>query len=201
MIRTEDGVTLAGTWYEPAARPAPAVVLVHMLLRSRRDWDLVAARLAQEGIGALAIDLRGQGDSLGSAQDYSAMVADVRAARRFLLSRAAVSQGRVGLGGASLGASLVLLAAADDPTVSSVAMLSPALDYRGVRIEAAARKYGTRQLLLVAGDDDPYALRSARELQGAASATRQLLVLSHAGHGTMMLLREPGLTAALVDWF
>jgi hypothetical protein len=55
--------------------------------------------------------------------------------------------------------------------------------------------------LLVAGDDDPYAARSARELQKGAGTNRELLILSHAGHGTEMLRHDPGLVYALVDWF
>jgi sulfane dehydrogenase subunit SoxC len=67
-IRTDDGASLAGTWYEPGVRQAPAVILVHMLHRTRHDWDPVATRLASEGIGALAIDLRGHGESSGGAE-------------------------------------------------------------------------------------------------------------------------------------
>src|SRR5262245_61072800 len=66
-IRTEDGVTLAASWYESSSRPGPAVILVHMLNRSRKEWDAFAQRLASEGIGALAFDLRGHGESTGGA--------------------------------------------------------------------------------------------------------------------------------------
>jgi alpha-beta hydrolase superfamily lysophospholipase len=200
-LRTDDGVTLAATWYEPSTRPAPAVVLVHMLHRSRRDWEYAASRLASEGIGALTIDLRGHGESGGTAQDYPPMVQDLRAARRFLSGRSDVIPGRIGVAGASLGANLAALMAADDSAVASVALLSPSTDYRGLRIEAAVRKYGARPLLLVASDDDPYASRSARELQKAGTGTREIVVLSGAGHGTNMLSRAPDLTRLLVDWF
>ncbi len=201
-LRTEDGITLAATWYEPSSRGGPAVVLVHMLHRSRRDWDGFASRLASEGIGALAIDLRGHGESQGSAavEDLSRMALDVRAARRFLGSRPDI-HGPVGLAGASLGANLVTLEASTDATIASVALLSPSLEYRGLRIEAALRKYGDRPALLVAGDDDPYAARSVRELQKAGGGTRETLLLSRAGHGTTMLSRDPELTRRLVDWF
>ncbi len=138
-FRTDDGVVLSATWYEPASR-GPAVILLHMLHRSRRDFDALAARLAGEGIGALALDLRGHGDSQGSiGPDFAPMVADVRAARRFLTARSDVN-GRIGLLGASLGANLAALEAADDPGVASLALLSPSLDYRGLRIETAMRK-------------------------------------------------------------
>ncbi len=205
-IRTEDGVSLAATWYEPNARAAPAVILVHMLHRSRHDWEAVATRLASDGIGALTIDLRGHGESSGSLQgaetpDYTALVRDVAAARRYLSSRTDVLQSRVGVAGASLGANLAVLEAAANPAIASIALLSPSLDYRGVRIEAAMKKYGARPALLIASDDDPYAVRSGKDLQKAGGGTREVHVLHRAGHGTVMFGHDPDLTRTLVDWF
>jgi alpha-beta hydrolase superfamily lysophospholipase len=201
-FRTEDGVTLAATWYEPSSRPAPAVILVHMLQKSRRDWDQLATRLAGDDIGALAFDLRGHGESQGAgAADYAGMIQDVRAARRFLTTRSDVIPSRVAIAGASIGASLAALAAADDPSIAGLVLLSPTLEYRGLRIEPAIKKYGARPLLMVASDDDGYAARSVRELQKASGGTRETLLLSRAGHGTAMLSADPDLMRRLVEWF
>jgi alpha-beta hydrolase superfamily lysophospholipase len=200
-FRSDDGVALAATWYEPSSRPAPAVILVHMLQKSRRDWDQVAAQMASEGIGALAVDLRGHGESQGSAQDYAGMVQDIRAARRFLATRTEVTPLRFGIAGASIGATLAAQAAADDPSIASLALLSPSIDYRGLRIDAALKKYGARPALLVASDNDGYAVRSARDLQKNAAGLRENVVLSHAGHGTAMFATDPDLARRLVEWF
>ena len=202
-FRSDDGVTITATWYEPAVRPAPAVILVHMLNRSRRDWDAFASRLAFSGTGALAIDLRGHGESApprtdGASPDYSVMVRDILGARRYLASRSDVIPSRIGVVGASLGANLAALAGADG-SFASVVLLSPSLDYRGLRIEAAARKYAKRPLLLVASDDDAYARRSALELQ-KAHGSAELLMLNAAGHGTRMFDRAPDLPQALIDF-
>jgi dipeptidyl aminopeptidase/acylaminoacyl peptidase len=129
------------------------------------------------------------------------MVLDVKAARRFLAQRGDVVQSRVGIAGSSIGANLAALEASNDATVHSLALLSPSLDYRGLRIEAAVRRIGDRPVLLVASDDDPYALRSARELRKAGGGLRELLVLSQAGHGAAMLSRDADLVRTLVDWF
>jgi pimeloyl-ACP methyl ester carboxylesterase len=199
-FRTDDGVTLAGTWYEPSTRPAPAVVLVHMLQKSRRDWEPLATRLSNEGIGALAFDLRGHGESPGSAQDYAGMVQDVRAARRFVATRPDATPSRTAIVGASIGASLAALAAADDPAVTSLILLSATTDYRGLRIEPALRKYGARPLLLVASDDDGYAMRSIREIQKTGGGVRETIILSRAGNGTAMLASDEDLSRRLVEW-
>jgi dienelactone hydrolase len=202
-FRTDDGVTIAATWSEPANRPAPAVILVHMLQRNRRDWNDLASRLAAAGIGALAIDLRGHGESSSgeAAPNYSVMVGDLQAARRFLATRGDVLPGRIGIAGASIGANLAALEAAGDNSIASLALLSPSLDYRGLRIEAAIKQYGKRPVLLVASDDDPYARRSALDLQKAGGGPRELLMVSAAGHGTHMLGRSWELPQALIDWF
>jgi alpha-beta hydrolase superfamily lysophospholipase len=199
-LRTDDGVQLAATWYEPEARQGPAVILVHMLLKSRRDWDVFASRLSDAGIGVLTFDLRGHGDSQGTAQNHIAMLQDLKAAKRFLVGRNEVTQARIGIAGASLGATLAAMLAADDATIRSLALLSPSLDYRGLRIEPAMRKVGSRPVLLAASSEDAYALRSARELQKDAT-TRELQVLTSAGHGTTMLTKSPELLSTLVDWF
>lgn len=200
VLRTEDGLSIAATWYEPAYRPAPAVILVHMLSRSRREWDGFASRLASEGIGALSIDLRGHGDSSGDPGDLARMVNDVNAAKRHLSVRQDVIHSRIGIAGASLGATLAVLVAAEDPTIASLALLSPSLDYRGLRIEAPLRKYGKRPALLVAGEDDGYAMRTVKDLSKGAGV-REVLLLDGAGHGATMLSRAPELAGQLIAWF
>lgn len=205
-LRTEDGVVLAAWWYEPASRPAPAVILLHMLSRSHRDWEAVASRLATDGVAALAVDFRGHGDSGGQpgggpVPDYMPLRLDVKAAHRYLATRGDVQPLRVGLAGASLGANVAALHAAADAGITSLALLSPSLDYRGLRIEQALRQYGARPALLVASDDDPYAARTVRELEKSGGGLREPLILNRAGHGTLMLARDAELTRRLVDWF
>jgi dienelactone hydrolase len=207
-LTTEDGVTLAATLYEAAQRPAPAVIFLHMQTRSREDWQMVANRLADAGIHALTLDFRGHGDSGSRAvaqPDAGAgearLVLDVRAARAYLTGRPdLVRTGAIGAAGASIGANVAILAASTDPAIRSLALLSPGLDYRSLRVEAPFRQLGDRPVLLAAGTDDPYALRSMRTL-ASGGGRREALVLENAGHGTVMLGRDPKLAGALVDWF
>ena len=57
-----DGVSIAAELRLPSARPAPAVILVHMLTRTHEDWARTAERLSEAGLVAVAIDLRGTRD-------------------------------------------------------------------------------------------------------------------------------------------
>jgi len=206
VLRASDGVSLVGTFYPASRTPAPAVALVHMQTRSRTDWTELAERLVDAGITALTFDLRGHGASAsgsngpGAAADMGPSLLDVKAATAFLSTRADVAAGRVGLVGASVGANLALATAAAEPAIRGVVLLSAGIDYRGIRGDAAIRKYGKRPALIVASLDDPYATRSAREFAKLGEGAYQLRLLNGAGHGTVMLAREPDLYGTIVDW-
>jgi dienelactone hydrolase len=199
-FRAEDGRAINALVFESSSRPAPAVVLIPMLGRPKDDWNAVAQRLADANIVALAIDLPGQSDP-GDSKVLGRWSADVRAAVSYLTSRQDVRAGSIGVAGASLGANLAALAAADLQTVRSLALVSPSLDYRGVRIEAAMKQYGGRPAMLIASSHDPYAARTIRELAKDPPGTRETRFSEAAAHGTILLMRDPDLVRALVDWF
>jgi alpha-beta hydrolase superfamily lysophospholipase len=194
-----DGTTLAGMLYE-TGRQAPGVVLVHMLGRSKDEWAAVASDLQEAGVTTLAMDLRGNGSSSGSGGAFAPMTGDVRAAAEWLAARGNIRPGSVAIVGASLGATLAALAAVDAPSVRAVALISPALDYRGLRLDAAVmKKLGRRAVWLVASTEDPYALRTVRELAGTDGVREQRLSAVRA-HGTALFSADPDLTPALLDW-
>lgn len=201
-----DGVPISAVLHLPAKTPAPAVVLLNMLGRTHRDWDGAAARFVEVGIAVLAVDFRpvaiADPDSpapVGSP--YGSLVLDAEAARAYLATRPEINPTRIGMAGASLGANVAVLAAANDQMVRSLALLSVSLDYRGLKLEAALKQFASRPALLVASSEDAFALRSARQAVTMGDGPRELRVLAGAGHGSVMLDREPELATALVDWF
>lgn len=195
-----DGTMIAGSFFEPRSRPAVAVLLVHMLGRSKDDWAETAERLSDAGLHALAIDLRGHGQSGGSASSLDAMAADVRAGLEWLRGRVGVRPDRIAVVGASLGANLALTVASALPWVRAMALLSPSLDYRGVRIDAAMlAKYGARPAWLAASTADPYAWRTVRELTEGTEG-REVRTTTAPAHGTKLLATDPFLARELVDW-
>jgi len=199
-FRSPSGRTVTGLFTEAEVRPAPAVILVPMLGRPKDDWQAVAERLVLAGVHALAIDLPG----LELPADPQALLTwhqDIRAAVVFLAGLSDVRPGAVGMAGASLGANLVAVAAAADPGVRSIALVSPSLEYRGVRIEGAMHQYGARQALLAASVQDPYAARSVREMEKMGTGSREVRWSSVPAHGTALLSRDPELVLTLVEWF
>jgi dienelactone hydrolase len=185
---------LGGAYYEPSRRPAPGIVLLHMWKRLPTDWDAAALQLSEAGFAVLALDYR-SGDELG------AYALDVRAAKTFLRDRPEVAPGILGIAGASIGANLAVLDAAGDPGVTSIALLSPGLDYKGLRIEAPMKKFGPRPALLAGSTKDPYAARSIRLLTTIGPGLREVRLTDSVAHGTVLLSRDPELIPALVDWF
>lgn len=211
-FQSGDGTTLAGELFDaslgssPVARGAaedraPGVVLVHMLSRNKGDWHGLPDRIREAGMTALAFDLRGHGGSAGSAADFPAMVQDVRAAVQWLASRAGVRPDAIAVIGASLGASLALLAAAELPQIRAVGLLSPSLDYRGLRTDLALiKRIGARPLWLASSSEDPLALRTARDFAAESSGPREQHVSGAGGHGTQLLARDGDVARILVDW-
>ena len=200
-LSSTDGTSLLADIYEAPARPAPGIVLVHMLSRNRGDWDRFANGLQDAGFTALAIDLRGHGGSSGSAQRLPDMVQDVRAAVQWLSTRPGVRPGSIALVGASLGANLALLAAVDLPAVRALALLSPSLDYRGLRADTAlVKRIGARPIWMAAGTTDPLSLRTLKELATETSGPREQRIVEGPAHGTQLLAASPDINSALVDW-
>ena len=193
-FRAEDGATLRAAYYEPPQRPAPAIVLLHMLRRSHADWDAAASELSSAGFAVIALDYRGE-------EQIASYALDLRAAKAFLRERTDVIPGRIGIAGASIGANLAVLDAADDPGVASIALLSPGIDYRGLRSEAAMKKFGARPALLAGSTKDPYAARTIRHFATIGPGLREVRLTDAVAHGTVLLSRDPQLIPALVDWF
>ena len=199
-IRTDDGVTLAGVW-NPPAQAAPAVLLLHSYLRTHADWDAASC----SRLGVLELDLRGHGRSGGSGTDQFAIFPrDVKAALAWLKAQPDVLSGRIGIGGLSLGATLAVIGAAGEPSVRSLVLVSPAIEFRGLRCDAAMHTFAARSgaALVAAGALDPYGSRSARQLADIEPGLRDLHLLDGtAANGRALLQEQPDLVSAMVDWF
>ncbi len=203
-LAADDGTALHGT-YEQQEGTDKGVLFVHGKDRQSSDWKFLANRLNTSGFTSLAIDLRGHGTNVAEGQpkpelseeDYQAMLGDVQAGIAFLKEKGIA---QVVLVGADLGANLALLAASQDESIVNVVMLSPALKYKGVRADGAIRAYGTRPVLMVVSNDDPYSAKSGLLLEAEAQGTKHLEIYTAAGRGATMLNREPALEGLIQSW-
>ena len=204
-IHTDDGVTVAGVW-DAQGHAAPAVLLVHSYMRSHADWDVVAGRLHEAGFAVLAIDLRGHGASVGSipSDSLQPFTRDVKAAVDWLKRQPDVVSTHIGIAGLNLGTTLAIIEAGADSAVRSLALVSPASEFRGLHADQAMRSFAARSgaALLVAGALDPYASRSARQLAEITPGVRDLRIVENvSANGRALLADQPDLAGALVDWF
>lgn len=196
-LTTADGARLAATFYPVAADVPPGLVLVHMLGSSRAGWEPFAARAQQLGYACIAFDMRGHGQSAapqGAAQSYRnftyddwlGVLNDIDAAKQALLDKGAGPE-NIAIVGASIGANLALLYAARHPDIPAVVMVSPGLDYKGLRTEEAVAEYGKRPLLLMSSEGDSYSASSCTTLKRAAPGLCELREYPGAAHGTSLL--------------
>ncbi len=202
MIEAEDSLPLQATLFTPAGdQPAPAVLLLHMLGSSRAAWQAsgLPQALADTGYVVLALDMRGHGAS-GGTRDWSTIPGDLRLVLTYLAEHSAVASDRIAIVGASIGANLALATGAADEAVTTVILLSPGLDYRGVTTEDKLEAYGQRPLLIVASQEDSYAAQSSEALAEGALGQSELLMFDGAGHGTNMFDVQPDLVDTIVAW-
>jgi len=192
-----DGAQLAVAYYPPIVRPAPAVLLLHMLGRSKADWDSFACNLQKQGYAVMAMDLRGHGASTGPV-DWTKADDDTLAAWQVLSSRPEVDVTRTAIVGASIGSNLALIAGAAEPRVKAVVALSPGEDYMGLKPGDTIASFGVRPVLLVASADDVYSFDSIQKLAPKAIAAEKK-EFTNAGHGPAMFA-DPTLEPFLINW-
>ena len=210
----QDGVKIVGDYYPPIGEiqvmngASRGVILLHMMPSHRKSWVALAEKLRQTGLPVLAIDLRGHGESQGGPEGYKSFSdsehqnsrLDVIAAALFLRSKRV---DEFHLVGASIGANLALQYLAEHPNARSAILLSPGLDYRGVKTGEAIQKILTgRGVYLVASDDDQYSRDTVNELASRITLDEKhrLKILESGGHGTTIFENHPEFMDELVEW-
>lgn len=216
-FETKDGFRIAGSLWPAADPEAPVALLLHQFNRDRRSFPKLVPALREKGFTVLAIDQRGQGESLERKTDAGtervrihdvprdrvgtmvlAGTGDVAAALAFLRERGLATQPLV-LVGASYGCTVALLATREQD-VAAVVLLSPGSAYFGVEVLQAARDY-RGALFAIAAEDDPVreSPGDTRDLAKAHEGPEELLVYETGGHGTGLLDAHPELAQRIAE--
>ena len=198
---TDSGLEIAGKIYRPTESepPWPGVLLLHMIYAQRQDWADFAKYLAQNGLVALAIDLRGHGKT-GGEMDWVLARQDLNQVWRSFGEFPEVDPNQMAVIGASMGANMAVLLGADQPGVRALGLLSPGVNYYMVQTPKPLAEYGERPVLIIASQEDTYAARSAEELLKYARGEARLEMFDGIGHGTQMLINQPDLTSLILEW-
>lgn len=218
---TDDKVSIAGTYYSPGTSnkntSAPdAIILLHMLGRDRNDWNTFASTLSNSSNGyiVLSLDLRGHGQSINqngkvisfqsfTPDDFNKMVLDVEAAKQFLVTQRGINSNNIAIVGASIGANIALKYAVLDPSIKAVVLLSPGLDYKGVRTSEAITKF-KNPIYIAASGKDSIAGSDPQTLCNMINCGDKLKVYQDSNsHGTDMFLDSslnPPLGSLIISW-
>jgi len=114
-----DGLRLAA-WYVPSQNGA-VIIIQHGFKSNRGDVLKEAEVFARHGYGALLMDLRGHGDSEGDLITFGLLeMQDMEAGYQYLLTRPEVDPERIGIIGNSMGGSVVINYAAQNPQIKAV---------------------------------------------------------------------------------
>jgi hypothetical protein len=197
-VKATDGRAVPATWTPAgtaaAAAPAPAVLLVADDAHARADWAPVATRLAAGGIGVLAIELRPvPGDPADGA-------GDVLGALAWLRKQAAVDAAHITIAAGGDASLTALAAAASDPKVAALALVSPPLkrgDFDGAMVLVT---YGERPFLVAVGKGDKPAARAALVLDGNAQGPHKIHIARIAGRGGKLIAGDSEAFDAFVGW-
>jgi alpha-beta hydrolase superfamily lysophospholipase len=199
---TKDGWTISALYRPARKRGSTVLVLAHGVGSAKVEWAGFTQRLAAKGVGTLALDLRGHAGSKKGpkdAGDYTTFdatgewpraAADLDAAVEWLKAQG-VPDGKIALGGASIGANLASVEAAARPKTPFLLLLSAGPDYRGVKL----RKPETRTLAGASPPDQ----NADRTLKPLAAVPGVETFEAPAGHGVQMFA-DPATLDKVVDW-
>jgi dienelactone hydrolase len=210
-INTADGVKLKGTYFA-AAKPGPAVLLLHQCDGQRKLWDSLGVSLSDAGINALSVDYRGYGESGGTPHeqlppaDLGKMIAtvfpvDIDSALAFLMKQPGVSATHLGLAGASCGVTFGVQLAERHDNLKALALLAGRTDRAGRNF---IETHGSIPVFTAAAGDDKYAdfvliMRWLRALSSNPSS--RVAQYPTGGHGALMFTSHQELPDTIAAWF
>ena len=118
-FETTDGLRLRG-WFASTGMEPRATVLVFNGNAGDRSYRApFASAVTRVGLSVMLFDYRGYGGNPGAPSEKG-LVADARAARQYIASRAEVDQGRLVYFGESLGSAVAIALAVEQPPAALV---------------------------------------------------------------------------------
>ena len=213
ILKTNDGISIAYDFYS-VDNPQKWFILIHMMPETKESWKDFAQMAQTNGFASLAIDLRGHGQSEGgpdgynefSDADHQKSILDLQAAAAFLKEKN-VDPEKVVFVGASIGANLVLQFLSENSEYKKAILLSPGLDYRGIKTEPLVKnlKKGQSVWYLAAQDDDRSGGNAGDMVKKLYELTpgqviRLITIFKIGGHGTDLFNAVPELKNKILEW-
>lgn len=208
---TADGCKLEAFYLAPSSG-AYIFINAHGLGSDKNEWGPFQDKLKSAGYGYLSLDLRGHGKSricggkevkymFFSEADWNGASQDIETAAAWLKKRG-LSPSRLVFCGASIGANLALKAASEGALKPAAAiLLSPGLEYAGVKTESNFSAPREFRVLSLAARPDLYAWESVLRLNRAAmeKGLSAYSMEAAGGHGVNMF-KYPSVIPAIFAW-
>ncbi len=191
-ITAADGRAVKAEWSSPGP-DAPVVVLVADEGSSPEAWSAVAKALGEAKIATLAIGPRVSATGAESA-------ADVFAALAWAKKRTDADPTRLALAGAGNGAIAALTAAANEPDVDGLALVSASIDRKRLNDDDAMADYGKRPLFVAVSRHDKRPAKSALVLDANGKGRKKLFIAEGARSGAELLAKNFDAQAAFLLW-
>jgi dienelactone hydrolase len=187
-FRASDGRRVRGK-FTPAGRHAPAVVLLHEIRGGMDQFDGFLPVLHEAGFATLAYTSRAEISETDRLPDLAGAI-------RWLRAQPGVDRNRIGVVGASIGASTATVAIADSERrrLRAAVALSPP-DTPDVFSLQDDGRYRPHDVLFVSDRGEASAVENARP--GAVRS--RAMIAPGAGHG-VELLPMPAVRSAVVGW-
>lgn len=209
-IATDDGAQLHALYQAPPRKPTRGIILIPEKGAPRANWQHMGQRAALKGYAALALDLRGHGDSTVAPgqpatydaftpQDWRACANDVAAAVAWL-ARQDVPIEQTAVAGEGLGGAIGLYYAARQPALGAVIMVSPILDQEGINAREELTRLQDCPVLLLAADGDAYAASACTTLKKAAPALCEIRHYMGTAHGALLFENSETAAEELFLW-
>ena len=130
-VTAEDGLELHGEFFPASQTDGRVVLLLHELYQTRTSWYPYVDRLRAAGYHALAIDLRGYGET-GGRINWQLAQSDTQRWLAWLYLQPGIRGNAVFVMGSSMGSSLALVGCSEAEACAGSVAISPGRNYFGI---------------------------------------------------------------------
>jgi dipeptidyl aminopeptidase/acylaminoacyl peptidase len=132
---TSDGIRISALLLEPESSNGHAIIVCHGFRHNKNSAVRFVQYLIREGYTLLLVDFRNHGESDGDITSYGYYEKnDLHGAVDFLKNRVQIP-GEIGILGASMGASIALIAASENKEVKALVLDSPFSSLKQITID------------------------------------------------------------------
>ncbi len=206
-IETKDEFTLVGDFYPSRVRnkKMPLVFLLHSFGGKSTDWGQLPEKIVKGGYNVFALDLRGHGRSVYTAdlkyrtykpftdKTWVKLPKDVLEVINYLKETySKVDYTKIIFVGADLGANTAILAGDKlNPKPVKMVLISPAQSFKGLYIPIVISNYSNTPMLTLASSTDKYFANQAKMLSRFIQSAQILKLYPKGGSGTILLKQNP----------